>query len=64
MREVGEIGNYYGELCVKEDNDRFFWSIENHDGHCWQEIPLDLYVRLLQYADESDKGLWKFEDSL
>lgn len=62
MREIGEIGNYYGMLYVKEDNGRFFWSIENFDGHYWQEIPEDLYMKLLEYADESDAGIWVMVD--
>jgi hypothetical protein len=53
-REIGNIGNYYGGLSVKEEDGKYFWSIENWDGHGWEEIPKSLYDELVRY-DESLK---------
>lgn len=49
MREIGSIGNYYGCLRVKEQDGKFFWSIENHDGDDWEEIPASLYRELIAF---------------
>jgi len=52
--DIGEIGNYYGGLRLKEQIDgSFHWSIENWDGEHWQEIPDYLAKSLLQFAAES-----------
>jgi hypothetical protein len=45
--EIGEIGNYYGCLTVKSEGKKFYWSIENWDGHCWEEIPENLFEALV-----------------
>lgn len=45
-RVVGRIGNYYGGLHIRETDGRYEWSIENYDGHCWDEIPESLYAEL------------------
>ena len=49
IKEIGGIGNYYGGLNVKEEDGRYFWSIENYDGHNWEEIPESIYAELLAY---------------
>lgn len=49
---VGGIGNYYGGLEVKDDNGVYYWSIENYDGHDWEEIPESLYKELIKFARE------------
>lgn len=49
--KIGKIGNYYGCLEVKSENDKHYWAIENWDGHEWQEIPKELYDTLLKYKD-------------
>ena len=54
IREIGDIGNYYGGLEVKEDEGKFYWCIENWDGHHWNEIPEDLYRSLMAYEDSRD----------
>lgn len=54
-REIGRIGNYYGRLAVKEENGKYFWSIEDWDGHHWDEIPKLFYDELVKY-DDSLKG--------
>jgi hypothetical protein len=55
-RDIGTIGNYYGDLSVKEESGRYFWSIENYDGHHWEEIPEYLYHSLVKYEDERGKA--------
>lgn len=50
---IGTIGNYYGGLAVKEENDKYYWGIEDWDGTYFEEIPEYLYDALLQYQ----KGL-------
>lgn len=52
MREIGDIGNYYGSLNIKEEDGAYFWSIENYDGHHWQEITESLYLALIAFEDE------------
>jgi len=53
-REIGEIGNYYGCLSVKQEDGKFFWSIENWDGHNWEPIPEYLFIALNRHQDEID----------
>ncbi len=55
VRRIGNIGNYYGGLAVKDEGDKFYWSIENYDGHNWYEISKDLYNALNQHEDENNK---------
>lgn len=52
---IGSIGNYYGGLSVKEDNGKYFWSIENYDGEDWEEIPQSLYDELTKFENERVK---------
>lgn len=47
--KIGDIGNYYGSLSVMAEDGKFFWSIENYDGHCWDEITPRLYRALMTY---------------
>jgi len=28
VRDVGEIGNYYGGLAVRAENDKFYWELK------------------------------------
>ncbi len=49
--EIGDIGNHYGGLHVDSENGRYFCSIENWDGHYWQEIPKSLYDELIKYQE-------------
>lgn len=51
-KTIGKICNYYGELSVKEEDGKFFWSIENWDGHEWHEISKELYALLLKHDEE------------
>jgi len=48
--DVGEIGNYYGSLTIKVESSIPYWSIENWDGHHWQQIPDYLYFALVRFA--------------
>jgi hypothetical protein len=53
MRQIGTIGNYYGSLFVKKDDDgRCWWSIENYDGNDWEQIPQSLYDELMKFEDQ------------
>lgn len=49
QKRIGAIGNYYGDLQVATEDGKFFWSIENWDGHNWNEIPESLYKALVEY---------------
>jgi hypothetical protein len=53
-REIDDICNYYGGLHVKVEGDKYFWSIENHSGHYWKEIPKSLYDELIKHEEERD----------
>ena len=48
---IGGVCNYYGSLSVAEDNGKFYWSIENWDGHDWEAIPEALYLELVKYNE-------------
>lgn len=50
--DIGDIGNFYGGLSVKEEEGRFFCGIENWDGTGWEEIPKELYDALVKYETE------------
>jgi hypothetical protein len=52
VRSIGDIGNYYGRLEVKESEGKYYWDIEDWDGHEWEEIPKSLYDALMAYEDE------------
>ena len=52
-RDIGDISNYYGNLSIKEEEGKYYWSIENWDGNYWQEIPEYLYLALNKFEDES-----------
>ena len=51
-RDIGEIGNHYGCLSVKEEDGEFFWSIEDWSGEDYQPIPESLYRELMKHQDE------------
>ena len=50
---IGSIGNYYGCLSVKKEGRKFFWSIENWDGHGWEQIPKSLYEELIKFEESN-----------
>lgn len=50
-RTIGEIGNYYGGLHVKEEGGKFYWGVENWDGTWWEEIPESLYRELIKFEE-------------
>ena len=52
---IGKIGNYYGGLTVKNENEKYYWSICDYNGEDWEEIPEYLYLALLSFA----KGNYK-----
>ncbi|NEK84033.1 MAG: hypothetical protein G3W58_22865 [Pantoea ananatis] len=49
---IGGIGNYYGCLSVKKSDGKYWWSIENYDGHNWEEIDKSLYDELMKRANK------------
>jgi len=53
-RAIGEIGNYYGCLEIKQEDGKFYWAIEDYDGTDWEEIPDYLYTALSKFEDESN----------
>jgi hypothetical protein len=53
MKEIGNIGNYYGGLIVKEEDECYFWGILDWDDDVdWEEIPKALYDALIAYQEE------------
>ena len=53
---IGGIGNYYGGLSIKEEDGKYFWSIENWDGHDWKEIPKSLHDEFIKFAEALEAG--------
>ena len=51
-RGIGEVGNYYGGISVKQNEGEYFWSIEDWDGDNWREIPKYLFDALTKHQDE------------
>jgi len=51
---IGLIGNYYGGLEVKQEENKFFWGIDNFDGCYFEEIPQYLYIALIKFEQESE----------
>jgi hypothetical protein len=47
--KIGNIGNSYGDLRIKEENGKFYWGIENWNGMGWDEIPEHLFKTLLEF---------------
>jgi hypothetical protein len=47
-----EIGNAYGGLLIKEENGKFYWTIEGYCGDDWHEIPESLYIELLKHSNK------------
>ena len=54
--EIGQIGNYFGGLLIREDSGKFFWGIENWNGTNWEEIPEDIFNALKSYEETRDKS--------
>lgn len=51
--EVGGIGNSYGGLSIKQEEDGTkWWGIENYNGIRWEQIPSNLYNSLLNYSKQ------------
>ncbi len=54
-QSIGGIGNYYGCLEVKEEDGKYYWSIENWSGHDWEEISKRLYFALLEHDRKGER---------
>jgi hypothetical protein len=50
-RLIGSIKNYYGGLSIKEEDGKFYWSIEDYNGDEWEEIPKSLFDELNKFED-------------
>ena len=48
ISNIGNIGNYYGNLQVKETGGKYYWGITNYDGVDWEEISKFTYTVLLR----------------
>jgi hypothetical protein len=46
--------NYYGNLSLKYESGIYYWSVGDHDGHCWHEIPDYLGDVLVNYYREDN----------
>lgn len=55
VTSVGEIGNYYGGLLIKQCDNDYFWGIENYDGTSWEQIPKYLYDAISKFENERTK---------
>ncbi|WP_312450095.1 hypothetical protein [Stutzerimonas nitrititolerans] len=52
IRDIGEVGNYYGRIAIKNEDGSLYWSIENWDGHHWEPCPDYLFEALSRHQDE------------
>jgi hypothetical protein len=52
MKKVGNICHEYGHLLIKEDEGKFFWSIEANTFEEWEEIPKSLYLELYKLEEK------------
>jgi len=55
MMCIGGNRDYYDFITVKQEGDKFYWSIEDHSGRRWEEIPGYLYGALIKYEIEREK---------
>lgn len=44
------VGNTYGSLCIKIEDGRYYWCVQDCFGDDWSEISEVLYRILLNYA--------------
>lgn len=57
QRSIGTIGNHYGGLSVKEEDGKFYWSIDDYTGEGWEEISEPLYRALMAHEDANPQPL-------
>ena len=46
---IGNIGNFYGGLLVKEESGLYYWAVEDYGATKWECIPEYLYKALLEF---------------
>lgn len=46
--------NYYGGLTISQVSGKYYWSVENWDGHSWSEIAEATYNALLAQKELDD----------
>lgn len=52
---VNDIGNYYGGLTLKEENNKFYWRIDGEgSGGEWFEIPENVFKAILPLTKEDN----------
>lgn len=52
-----EVGNTYGGLHIKEEDGKFFWSVEDYNGHDWQEISEQTYNAIKAEVTPNDSNV-------
>jgi hypothetical protein len=57
LRKIAGTSHFYGDIYTATKDGSFFWSIQDHDGISWTEIPEYLYNALNKYdADLRNAG--------
>jgi len=54
IKDIGDIGNYYGRLSVMKSDDKYYWGIEDWGGTEWEEIPKSLYLALIEFEEQRE----------
>ena len=54
IKQVGEIGNYYGRLQIATKDGKFYWGVPNYNGTEWEEISEKLYTTILSECNATD----------
>ena len=49
--KITKLKNYYGSLVVAKINDKFYASIQNHNGAMAEPKPKSLYTELLKFEN-------------
>ena len=49
MMSIGKTSNYYGGVMIKEEDNKYYWIVEDYKEQPWEEIPEYLYYSLLTF---------------
>lgn len=55
LLEIAGMGTFYGGLRVMLQDGKYYWSILDHNGDDWKEIPKSLYDELIRYNEKADE---------
>ena len=56
MIRFADVGNYRGELEIREEDGRYFWRVDcDLEDQGWLEIPRYLYEALVRFHSEREK---------